>query len=436
MATQRYALNFDTFVFIKYCCRRLDGMAGVIEYGFLLVGCLLGMALGWLLAKNRLGMDMARAEADATARDQVFDEKSKLLEAQMENVANRISQQNSEAFLQLAEERLGRVTTSAEKDHEARKKEMEELMKPMTESLSNLDQMSRDLEKERLNAYQGMKRHMELLEQNTHRLGKEANALSTALRKSSSVRGDWGEVALKNLLEMAGMTKNTDFFEQQGDERGNRPDFVVNLPGNGAIPIDAKTTAKHYLESLDQEDPDQRAAKLALHAKSMRGRVTELARKDYLSGVSGRAEFVVMFVPSEALISSAFEIDPTLHSDAMDRGVIISGPASMIALLKTAALYWQQVRFAEEAAQVVGVSQEFYKRMATWSGHFAEVGKRLDKATEYYNKAVGSWDRNVLPQGKKLEELGIHVNQTKSLVEPQPITESPRLPTSLNQEDE
>ena len=105
MATQRYDLNFDTFVFIKYCCRRLDGMAGVIEYGFLLVGCLLGMALGWLLAKNRLGMDMARAEADATARDQVFDEKSKLLEAQMENVANRISQQNSEAFLQLAEER-------------------------------------------------------------------------------------------------------------------------------------------------------------------------------------------------------------------------------------------------------------------------------------------------------------------------------------------
>ena len=108
----------------------------------------------------------------------------------------------------------------------------------------------------------------------------------------------------------------------------------------------------------------------------------------------------------------------------------------MIALLKTAALYWQQVRFAEEAAQVVGVSQEFYKRMATWSSHFAEVGKRLDKATEYYNKAVGSWDRNVLPQGKKLEELGIHVNQTNSLVEPQRVAEDLRLPSILEGEEE
>jgi len=187
---------------------------------------------------------------------------------------------------------------------------------------------------------------------------------------------------------------------------------------------------------LDEDDPDARTAKIALHAKSMRGRVTELTRKDYLSGVSGRAEFVVMFVPSEALISSAFEIDPSLHSDAMDRGVIISGPASMIALLKTAALYWQQVRFAEEAAQVVSVSQEFYKRMATWSQHFSEVGKRLEKATEFYNKAVGSWDRNVLPQGKKLEELDINVNQTKTLIEPKVITEDLRLPIVLDSGEE
>ena len=223
-------------------------MAGIAEYGFLLVGCSIGIALGWLLAKNRFGSDAVRAEAQAEAKEQAFqeksrmleaqlsanetafEEKSKLLEAQMENVANRVSQQNSEAFLQLAEERLGKVSTSAEKDHEARKKEMIDLIKPMTESLSNLDKMSQDLEKERAAAYQGMKRHMQLLEENTNRLGKEANALSTALRKSSSVRGDWGEVALRNLLEMAGMTKNTDFFEQKGDEQGKRPDFVVNLP--------------------------------------------------------------------------------------------------------------------------------------------------------------------------------------------------------------
>ncbi|HJL97034.1 MAG TPA: DNA recombination protein RmuC, partial [Candidatus Poseidoniaceae archaeon] len=259
-------------------------MAGLAEYGLLILGCFIGAAIGWLMAKNRYSEGAVRAQAQTEAREQAFqeksrlleaqlqanevafEEKSKLLEAQMENVANRVSQQNSETFLQLAEERLGKVSTSAEKDHEARKKEMIDLIKPMTESLSNLDKMSQEMEKERAAAYQGMKRHMQLLEENTNRLGNEANALSTALRKSSSVRGDWGEVALRNLLEMAGMTKNTDFFEQKGDEQGKRPDFVVNLPGNGAIPIDAKTTAKHYLESLDEDDPDARAAKISLHA--------------------------------------------------------------------------------------------------------------------------------------------------------------------------
>ena len=167
----------------------------------------------------------------------------------------------------------------------------------------------------------------------------------------------------------------------------------------------------------------------------MRERVIDLTRKEYLSKVSGRAEFVVMFVPSEALISVAFEVDHDLHADAMNRGVIITSPASMIALLRTAALYWQQVRFAEEARDVVEVSREFYKRMAVWSEHFAEVGKRLDKATEFYNKAVGSWERNVLPQGRLLEDLDIATNLPKTLAEPEAVRETLREPSVLDTED-
>ncbi len=404
-------------------------MAGMAEYGLMILGAALGIGIGWLLAKNRYGSDVIRAEAQVSAISQ---SKESML-AEMQSVASNVARQNSEDFLRLAEERLGKVESEAAKDHDARKKEMEGIIKPMTESLANLDEMSKKMEKERIDAYAGMKRHMQILEANTERLGTEANSLSTALRKSSSVRGDWGEVALRNLLEMAGMTKNTDFLEQKGIEGGGRPDFVVRLPGDGAIPIDAKTTAKHYLESLEEQDAAASAAKVALHAKALRGRVTELTRKDYLSGVSGRAEFVVMFVPSEALISSAFEVDPELHAHAMERGVIIAGPASMIALLKTAALYWQQVRFAEEAAEVVSVAQEFYLRMATWSNHFAEVGKRLDKATEFYNKAVGSWERNVIPQGKKLEELEVARNLPKTLVEPEVITQEIRVPRDLSE---
>tara|TARA_A200000159_G_scaffold130260_1_gene126953 strand:- start:876 stop:2009 length:1134 start_codon:yes stop_codon:yes gene_type:complete len=356
------------------------------------------------------------------------------LKMQMENLAADIGRKQNEDFLRLAEERLGKVNSEAEKDHVARRNEIESLLAPMSKSLEDLEKFSKDLEKERIGAYAGIKRQIETLGDRADKLGTEASNLSTALRKSSNVRGDWGEVALRNLLEMAGMTKHTDFLEQKS-AGGLIPDIVVRLPGDGAIPIDAKTSGKHYLEALELEEGDARKAKLAQHAKAMRERVIDLTRKEYLSKVSGRAEFVVMFVPSEALISVAFEVDHDLHADAMNRGVIITSPASMIALLRTAALYWQQVRFAEEARDVVEVSREFYKRMAVWSEHFAEVGKRLDKATEFYNKAVGSWERNVLPQGRLLEDLDIATNLPKTLAEPEAVRETLREPSVLDTED-
>jgi len=387
----------------------------------------LGLIIGWLAASQKAKTDIIRAEERLAA----VEHGRETLTAQMESVATQVSRQNSEDFLKLAEERLGKVNAEAEKDHEARRKEIEALFGPMTASLEGLEKFSKDLEKERIDAYAGIKRQIQTLGDRADKLGTEASNLSTALRKSSSVRGDWGEVALRNLLEMAGMTKHTDFLEQKG-AGGLIPDMVVRLPGNGAIPIDAKTSGKHYLEALEFEEGDARQAKLVQHAKAMRERVTDLSRKDYLSKVSGRADFVVMFVPSEALISVAFEVDPALHADAMDRGVVITSPASMIALLRTAALYWQQVRFAEEAKDVVEVAREFYKRMAVWSEHFAEVGKRLDKATEFYNKAVGSWEKNVLPQGRLLEGLEVATNLPKGLTEPKEVGDSPREPSVID----
>ncbi len=394
-----------------------------------------GLGLGLGLLFGRLANQQTKAEKiRLEERLAATDGNQELMAAQMEAVASRVSRQNSEDFLKLAEARLGKVNAEAEKEHIIRRNEIEALLEPMSKSLEDLEKFSKDLEKERIGAYAGIKRQIETLGDRADKLGTEASNLSTALRKSSNVRGDWGEVALRNLLEMAGMTKHTDFLEQKG-AGGLIPDMVVRLPGDGAIPIDAKTSGKHYLEALELEEGDARKAKLALHAKAMRERVTDLTRKEYLSKVTGRAEFVVMFVPSEALISVAFEVDPALHADAMDRGVVITSPASMIALLRTAALYWQQVRFAEEARDVVEVSREFYKRMAVWSGHFAEVGKRLDKATEFYNKAVGSWEKNVLPQGRLLEDLDIATNLPKNLTEPEAVRETLREPSVLDTEE-
>ena len=396
----------------------------------LLIGLLSGLAIGWLLAMQKMRGDIIRTEERMKAQSA----SESTLKMQMENLAADIGRKQNEDFLRLAEERLGKVNSEAEKDHVARRNEIESLLAPMSKSLEDLEKFSKDLEKERIGAYAGIKRQIETLGDRADKLGTEASNLSTALRKSSNVRGDWGEVALRNLLEMAGMNKHTDFLEQKG-AGGLIPDMVVRLPGDGAIPIDAKTSGKHYLEALELEEGDARKAKLVQHAKAMRERVTDLTRKEYLSKVNGRADFVVMFVPSEALISVAFEVDPSLHSDAMDRGVVITSPASLIALLRTAALYWQQVRFAEEAKDVVEVAQEFYKRMAVWSEHFSKVGEGLDKATDFYNKAVGSWETNVLPQGRRLEELDIATNLPKSLREPKKISESIREPSVLDTEE-
>ena len=401
---------------------------------YVAIGLTLGAVIGWLLARQKLSGEVIRKEERIKAKEEAIASSELRVKAEIQNLVTDLGRKNSEEFLKLAEERLGKVQISAEKDHIARQKEIDLLFGPMVKSLNDLEKFSKDLEKERIDAYAGIKRQITDLGLRTESLGKEASNLSTALRKSSSVRGDWGEIALRNLLEMAGMTKHTDFLEQKG-ALGLIPDVVVRLPGDGSIPIDAKTSGKHYLEALEIENLDARQEKLIQHAKSMRETMNKLAEKGYLTKVSGRADFVVMFVPSEALVSAAFEVDPTLHSDAMNRGVIITSPASLIALLRTAALYWQQVRFAEEAKEVVEVAQLFYKRMATWSEHFAEVGNKLGQASKFYNKAVGSWETNVLPQGRKLEKLDIATNLPKNLVEQKSITETVRTPTVMNEEN-
>jgi len=401
---------------------------------YVAIGLTLGAVIGWLLARQKLSGEVIRKEERIKAKEEAIATSELRVKAEIQNLVTDLGRKNSEEFLKLAEERLGKVQISAEKDHIARQKEIDLLFGPMVKSLNDLEKFSKDLEKERIDAYAGIKRQITDLGLRTESLGKEASNLSTALRKSSSVRGDWGEIALRNLLEMAGMTKHTDFLEQKGAS-GLIPDVVVRLPGDGSIPIDAKTSGKHYLEALEIEDLNARQEKLIQHAKSMRETMNKLAEKGYLTKVSGRADFVVMFVPSEALVSAAFEVDPTLHSDAMNRGVIITSPASLIALLRTAALYWQQVRFAEEAKEVVEVAQLFYKRMATWSEHFAEVGNKLGQASKFYNKAVGSWETNVLPQGRKLEKLDIATNLPKNLVEQKSITETVRTPTVMNEEN-
>jgi len=399
-----------------------------VEVLYLIAGLSIGFGIGWLVVRAR----QSDLEARAITAENLLDARSQD-EEHMKNafkaVAGDVLSTNSETFLSRANEAFVAQSNLAGKDHEARKKEIGELIKPMTESLANLDKTTKELERERSDAYSGMIEHLKLLETQTDRLGKEARTLSSSLRKSSNVRGDWGEIALRNLLELAGMNKHTDFLEQSGIE-GKRPDVIVRLPNSGVIPIDAKVSGKHYLEAIEEENLESKQAKLELHAKAMRERVNDLMSKEYSASIKGNADYVVMFVPSDALISAAFEVDPELHLYAMERGVLISSPVSMIALLRTAALYWQQVRFADDAREVVEVAQIFYSRMATWSEHFNKLGIKLKDASKAYNSALSSWQTRVLPQGKELEKLQLSENLPKKLTNPNPVETEVEVPKS------
>lgn len=381
------------------------GLAGLVGF------------LAWTLAARRAAEtraeDIARiAQLEATMAAAVGQDQA--LEDRMSALSSRMAEQQRKDFLDIAEERFKRLQSEAEKEAKAQITEMEGLVKPIEQSLASLGEATQALEEKRIGAIAGVQQQMQEVGALATRLGTEASNLSTALRRSSAVRGDWGEVALRNILELAGMNAHADFKEQASTDTG-RPDVIVNLPGDGVIPIDAKATAKHYLEALETEEGPQREALFDRHAKALRGRVTELTRKEYWSSFGDRAQFVVMFVPSEALISSAFDRDPDLHEWAMNRQVIIASPASLIGLLRTVALTWQQVQFAEQAQDIVDTARLFYTRMATWSAHFAKVGTELNQASEAYNAAVNSWETRVLPQARRLEEMQVADNTSAQL---------------------
>ncbi len=332
------------------------------------------------------------------------------------DVLRGLQQENNEAFLTLANEHLGQKQSEVNKDMESKKEAIDDMLKPLSKNLEKITQMNQEIEKARVGAYEGIKQHLSSLEQNTMMLGQRADQLSTALTSSSNVRGNWGEIALKRLLEMAGLTEHADFFEQES-VGGGRPDVIVRLPNEGAIPIDAKASAKHYLEALEIEPGQAQDDLLSKHAEALKEIVKRLGSKAYQDKLEGDIDYVVMFVPSEALISAAFNIDPTLHEFALEKSVLIASPVSLLALLRNAALYWQQQTLADGAKEIYDVSREMYSRTVTFFEHVEKIGEGLANAEKYYDKAKTSYQSRILPQGKKLEKLQVSETLRKKLPE-------------------
>lgn len=396
-------------------------MTALVEYGLLLIGLAIGGTVGWLVAKQSLAGQLIRAEERLRANEASTAGNEQRIRAEVENIALKIGEENSARFIELAQAKLENQQQEATHELDLRKLEVANLVKPLQDEMAKLTAMNAEMEKERAGAYEGIKRHLKELGEKTESLSTRTTALSTALTTSSQARGNWGEVKLRRLFEMAGMSENIDFDEQTTLSDGKRPDFVVRLPDSGVIPIDSKATGAHFLQAAELDPGDEQTALLKKHAKAMRGRIAELSQKGYQETIEGEFDHVVMFVPSEAMAAAAFSMDPDLMDYAMSKSVLIATPVTMLGLLRTVALYWQQHALAEGANEIYEVSRELYKRVNTTVDHFVKVGGHLSKAAKAYDATMNSYERRVLPQGRRLEELKVSETLQGTLPEPKEI---------------
>jgi DNA recombination protein RmuC len=301
---------------------------------------------------------------------------------------------------------------------------------PLRENLTSLDGYVRELERSRKGAYDALRQQLSQLGDTHSKLQETTTTLTQAL-KSPTVRGRWGELQLRRVVEMAGMENHIAFDEQASTEKG-RPDMVIHLPNGGILPIDSKVPLGAYLEAMGTTDERERITGLDRHARAMRERVRELGQRMYWDQSQGTPEFVIMFVPNEACLGAAFERDPGLLEYAVDRKVLISSPVNLLALLRAVAYGWQQHRITENALRIAREGQDLYKRIENFTQHLADMGRLLGKSVEGYNKAIASLERRLLPAARRFQEMGVTTSQLDA---PGSIEVQPTLPSRREEGD-
>jgi DNA recombination protein RmuC len=388
-------------------------LIGILSF---IVGLIIGL-IAWYRAKTNA---MHRSsELESTVAELKAENKGSAEKLEwMENAEDKLR----EAFKSLASDALNANTEMLTGQA---KKDISSIVDPLKENLTSLDGHVRELEKSREGAYKSLEQQLKDIKDTHTRLQETTSSLSHAL-SAPTVRGRWGELQLRRVVELAGMVNHVAFDEQATTD-GGRPDMIVHLPNGGVLPVDSKVPLSAYKTAMESDDEEKRARKLSEHAGAMKGRIQELGQKQYWDQFKKTPDFVVMFVPNEACLGAAFDKDPGLLEYAIEKKVLISSPVTLLALLRSVAYGWQQHKVSENALKIVSESKELYKRLKIFLGIFEEVGKSLSKATEKYNKAVGSMQRRLIPQSKKMQEL--HVSE-EELSAPEPIEVTPRLPAA------
>jgi len=362
----------------------------------------------------RVELEAARVRLEAAAREeaarlQVLEQSEQRLRSAFQEMPSESMLLNSERFLQLARESLGRDQAIASSTLKERETAIAQLVEPLRTAIERTETQAQALERERRDAYSTLRTQIELLAAGQTQLERETRNLVTALRRPE-VRGRWGELTLRRLVELAGMSEHCDFTEQMHlalDEGAVRPDMVVHLPDSRAIVVDVKTPLDAFLEALDADSQEIRAVALQKHAQQVETRVRQLASKAYWMQFENSPEFCVLFLPGDQFLGAALAERPELLDNALKQNIIIATPSTLIALLKVVAHGWRQSAVAQNAAVIRELGQELHKRLNSFTGHLGRLGQRLDGAVEAYSAAVGSLERQVLPQARRFSELGV-----------------------------
>lgn len=380
--------------------------------------------------KERLAVLQAEQAGDARLhieRERAFQAARDELEARFALLADQTLERHSEQFLKLAQGSLKLQQSESEAALAQRQQAIEAMVQPIREALSRTEAEVRRMEAERKQAFGNLNRYMQMIAEDHGRLREETQNLTRALRRPE-VRGQWGEMTLRRLVEMAGMSAHCDFSEQvhrSGTEGRLRPDLVVHLPDERDLVVDVKTPLDAYLSAHAAADEAERRRHLEAHVRNLRQHVKALADKAYWEQFERSPDFVIMFIPGEQFLAAALDLDANLLEQAMRQNVLITTPTSLVALLRSVAFSWRQLDLIRNAEEIRGLAETLHKRVGVFTEHYAKLGRALSSAADWFNKAWGSLDRQVLPAARRLSELG--VTEQRSLTDAEPIEKKLRV---------
>ncbi|MCE5348031.1 MAG: DNA recombination protein RmuC [Bacteroidales bacterium] len=392
---------------------------------YIIVGLSAGALISYLLTKsglntlhqqallvkaeeiNELNRQNSSLQAKVEAQANSLEEVRKAMIDTFKSAASDALTINNKQFLDLAKTHLETQVKEAEGNLDERKSAIEEMLKPVKESIDSYKKRIEELEKGSEKTFGQVTEMLSNIQITNKSLQKETGALVNALR-NPRVRGKWGEIGLKRVVEFSGLSAHCDFVEQvytESEDSILKPDMIINLPGNSHVVVDSKLPLDAYLQALETDDEHSRNMLFAKHARDLRDHINKLSKKQYWSQFENTPDFVVLYMEVESALNVALTVDKTLLQDAINNKIILATPTTLIVVLKSVAMSWQQHNITTNALQIMDAAMDFYTRVNVFADHLGKVGNGLKNALKSYNDAIGSWESRILPAGRKLEQL-------------------------------